>query len=345
MESMPNPDHPPRVELHLHLEGAIPLPALWELIRKYGGDTSVPDLASLRRRFAYRDFPHFIETWIWKNGFLREFEDFTFIAEQVARDLMEQNIVYAEAHYSPAGFADTGLTVQEITRAVRSGLDRVPGIEVALIGDLIRDLGPETAARTLPALQEAKGMGVVGIGLGGSEHAHPPELFREVYAEARRMGFHATAHAGEAAGAGSIWSALRNLNVERIGHGTRAEEDPALPDYLAQKQIPLEMCPLSNVATGIVDRIEDHPIRRYFDRGLLVTVSTDDPKMFGNDLAGEYRTLRDVFGFTPEEIRIVEENSVKASWLDDGRKRSILKRMREYRSGGKPSDGTGHSGV
>jgi adenosine deaminase len=337
--------NPPRVELHLHLEGAIPYPALWELIQKYGGDPAVPDQQALMRRFAYRDFPQFIETWIWKNGFIRELEDFIFIAEQVARDLFRQNIVYAEAHYSPAGFVETGLTVQEITQAVRAGLERVPGIEIALIGDLIRDLGPQTAARTLAALSEVQGEGIVGIGLGGSEHAHPPELFREVYAEARRLGFRATAHAGEAAGAASIWSALRNLHVERIGHGTRAEEDPALLEYLVEKQIPLEMCPLSNVATAVVGRIEEHPIRRYFDSGLLVTVSTDDPKMFGNSLAREYGMLREVFGFTPEEIRRVEENSVKASWMDAGKQRRILRRMRDGRTGGLAPGGAGQFGV
>ncbi|MGB7537490.1 MAG: adenosine deaminase [Anaerolineales bacterium] len=315
---------PPLVELHLHLEGAIPYPALWELIGKYGGDPEVPDPEALRRRFTYKDFPHFIQTWIWKNGFLREYEDFAFIAEQVARDLMSQNILYAEAHYSPSGFVEDGLDIREITRAVRSGLDRVKGIEIALIADLIRDLGPESAARTLQAVKEVRGYGVVGVGLGGSEQTFPPELFTAVFADARRLGFHTTAHAGEAAGAASIWGAIRNLGVERIGHGTRAEEDEALMEYLAERQLPVEMCPLSNVRTGVVGRIEAHPIRRYFDRGLLITVGTDDPKMFGNSIAEEYRTLETVFGFSPGEIRKVMANSVKASWMDPEKKERLL---------------------
>jgi adenosine deaminase len=313
-------DDPPLVELHLHLEGAIPRPALWELIRKYGGDPSVPDRKALEKRFAYRDFPHFIETWIWMNGFLREYSDFAFIAEHVARDLARQHIVYAEAHFSPAGFSDAGLEIQGIARAVRSGLDRVRQVDVALIADLIRDLGPQRAARTLREVNEVRDYGVVGIGLGGSEHAHPPELFKDVYADARRMGFHLTAHAGEAAGAASIWGALRALGVERIGHGTRAEEDPLLMEHLAEKRIPLEMCPLSNVGTGVVGRIGEHPIRRYFDRGLRVTVNTDDPMMFGNSLAEEYRVMETEFGFTPAEIRTLKTNSVIACWLDDDRK-------------------------
>ncbi len=325
---------PPFTELHLHLEGAIPLPALWELIGKYGGDPAVPDMEALKRRFTYKDFPHFIQTWIWKNGFLREYEDFAFIAEHVARDLLNQNILYAEAHYSPSGFVEQGLDIREITRAVRSGLDRVQGIEVALIADLIRDLGPESAARTLQAVKEVRECGVVGVGLGGSEQSFPPELFTDAYADARRSGFHTTTHAGEAAGAASIWGALRSLGAERIGHGTRAEEDSQLMDFLAEQQIPVEMCPISNVRTGVIGRIEDHPVRRYFERGLLVTISTDDPKMFGNSIAEEYRILETVFGFSPAEIRKVMENSVKASWMEPGKKTRWLSALQDARSGG-----------
>jgi len=129
----------PKVELHLHLEGAIPIPALWELVRKYGGDPTVPDQAALQRRFAYRDFPHFIETWIWKNQFLREYEDFSFIAEAVAADLARQKIRYAEIFYSPPDFARHGLRTQGLTQAIRTGLERVPGIKVGLVADLVRD--------------------------------------------------------------------------------------------------------------------------------------------------------------------------------------------------------------
>ncbi len=234
-----------------------------------------------------------------------------------------------EAHYSPSGFVDQSLDIGGITRAVRAGLDRVQGIEVALIVDVTRDMGPQSAARTLREVIEVREYGVVGIGLGGSEQTFPPELFTDVYAEARRAGFHTTAHAGEAAGAASVWGSLRSLGVERIGHGTRAEEDPGLMDYLAEKQVPVEMCPLSNVRTGVISRIEAHPIRRYFDRGLLVTISTDDPRMFGNSIHEEYRILETVFGFSPAEIRQVMENSVKASWMDAGKKARWLSSFRD----------------
>ncbi|MBN1872951.1 MAG: adenosine deaminase [Anaerolineae bacterium] len=318
----------PKLELHLHLEGAIPLDALWALVQKYGGHSDVPDLDALRRRFTYRDFPHFIETWVWKNQFLREYEDFTFIAEAVARNLARQNIIYVEAFYSPADFSSQGLEVQGITQAIRKGLARVPEVEVVLVIDLIRDLGPERAAITLAQVYEVRDQGVTGIGIGGSEQAFPPEPFAEVYERARTLGFHTAAHAGEAAGAESIWGAIRALHVERIGHGTRAEEDPALLDYLAEHQIPLEMCPLSNVCTGVVPSLDVHPIRRYFERGLPVTVNSDDPKMFGNSLAEEYYLLETRLGFTREDIRTLIGNAVRASWLPEDRKTKMSETLK-----------------
>ncbi|MFQ5855550.1 MAG: hypothetical protein ACE5LU_07915 [Anaerolineae bacterium] len=150
----------PRIELHLHVEGAIPHNALWELVQKYGGDPSVPDLQALERRFEYRDFPHFIETWVWKNQFLREYEDFTFIAEAVARDLAHQNIRYVEAFYSPPDFARHGLETQKLTEAIRAGLARVQDVEIALVADLVRDFGPERAAVTLAEVSEVQNLGV-----------------------------------------------------------------------------------------------------------------------------------------------------------------------------------------
>jgi adenosine deaminase len=313
----------PKVELHLHLEGAIPLDALWELVEKHGGDPSIPDLEALERRFEYRDFPHFIETWIWKNGFLREYQDFTFIAEAVARDLAGQNIRYVEAFFSPTDFARHGLETQKLAEAIRTGLDRVPRVEVALVADLVRDGGPARAAVTLAQVKEVQNLGVVGIGIGGSEQAFPPEPFAEVYEEARRLGFHTSAHAGEAAGAESVWGAIRSLGVDRIGHGTRAEEDGALLDYLAEHKIPLEMCPISNLRTGVVPCFEAHPVRRYFERGIVVAINTDDPKMFGNSLAEEYQRLEDRLGFSRDEVRTLILQGIRASWLPEGRKAQL----------------------
>jgi adenosine deaminase len=318
----------PKVELHLHLEGAIPYPALWELIQKQGGDPSVPDLDALLRKFAYRDFPHFIQTWAWKNRFLRAYEDFTFIAEAVARDLASQSIRYAEVYFSPRDFERYGLRTQPLAEAIRSGLARVPGIQVALVADLVRDYGPEAAAVTLAEIAEVRDLGIVGIGIGGMEHEHPPEPFAEVYEEARRLGFRTSAHAGEAAGPESVWGAVRALGVDRIGHGTHAIEDDALLDHLAVQSIPIELCPLSNVRTGVVASIEAHPARRYFERGLRITINTDDPKMFGNSLAEEYALLETKLGFARDEIRHLILQGIEDSWLPEARKRRLAEEFR-----------------
>ena len=313
----------PKVELHLHLEGAIPIPALWELVQKYGGAPLVPDEAALQEYFKFRDFPHFIELWIWKNGFLREYDDFEFFSGAVARALKAENIKYVEAFFSPGRFKQAGLDTGRMIEAVRAGLDSVTGVEVALIPDLVRDVGPDYASGVLDELSDLRSLGLIGIGLGGSEHAYPPELFTDLYSRARKNGFHTTAHAGEAAGAESVWGAINALKVERIGHGIRAIEDPELMRHLAETQLPVEMCPLSNVATGVVDSIAVHPIRQFFDQGVLVTVNSDDPAMFGNSLTGDYAALMSELAFTPDEIRKFILNGIESSWLDSERKLAL----------------------
>jgi len=307
----------PKVELHLHLEGAIPHAALWELVQKYGGDPETPNPATLEKKFAYRDFPHFLLVWQWVNRFLREYEDFSFIAESVARDLARQNVRYVEMFCSPSDFSPHGLQIQPLIEAIRAGLDRVPEIRVGLVPDLVRDYGPQRGAVTLEQINEVRRCGVLGIGIGGSEQFFPPDPFARVYDRARELELHTSAHAGEAAGADSLWGAIRALHVDRIGHATRAEEDPALLDYLGEQQIPLEMCPISNLRTGVVRDLSQHPVRRYFDRGLLVTVNTDDPHMFGNSLAMEYRALVKTHGFSTQLVHQVILNAVRSSWLPE----------------------------
>jgi adenosine deaminase len=317
----------PKVELHVHLEGAIPHEVLWELLQKYGGDAAVPSREALARKFVYRDFPHFLEMWTWKNGLLRAYEDFTFLSERVARDLARQNIRYAEVFYSPPDFVAAGLEPQRLTEAIRQGLKRVPEIEIALVADLVRDYGPDRAGRLLPCLNEVRGLGVIGIGIGGSEHKFPPEAFAPVFRQARQMGFRTSAHAGEGAGPESIWGAIRALEVDRIGHGTRAIEDPRLVDYLAAQQIPLELCVLSNVRTAVVPEVASHPARTYYERGIPLSINTDDPKMFGNSLAEEYLALHRHLGFSRADIQRLIEQAVETSWLVDERKPDLLSRI------------------
>ena len=318
----------PKIENHLHLEGAIPHETLWQLILKYGGDKSIPDINRLKSKFVYTDFNHFIETWIWKNSFIREYEDFVLISEAVLNDLVKQNIKYAEIFISTSPFRNT-LKIQRIIESVSESIDKNSKIRVNLIVDLVRNYGPENEMTTLFEINEVKNLGIIGIGIGGAEKEYPPELFTDVFTQARKFGFKTTAHAGEASGAKSIWGALRNLKADRIGHGTRAVEDPELLNYLADNQIPIELCPISNLRTRVINSIEDHPIKIFIDMGIPVSINSDDPKMFGNSLSEEYQTLRDCFGFSDEKIRNIIINSINTTWLDDGGKKSLMEEFRE----------------
>jgi adenosine deaminase len=310
----------PKVELHVHLEGAIPLDVMWKLVERHGGDGEVPTPAALRARFEYRDFAHFISTWEWKLKFHTTLDDYRFLAEAVARDLRDQGHVYVEAFVSPT---DSPLDPGELLVAVRAGLDRVDGIEVALIPDLVRDTGPEHAMRTLESVIDVKEeAGVIGITIGGSEQLHPPAQFAAVYRRARKADLRLTAHAGEAAGPESVRRAIEDLGVERVGHGVRAVEDRRLLEELVRRQLPLEVCPTSNLRTGVAPSMEDHPVRTLVEAGAFVTLNTDDPAMFDCTLAGEY-ALVEALGFDDDTMRMLAESAVDASWASPARKRDL----------------------
>jgi len=325
----------PKAELHLHLEGAIPVPTLWELIEHHGGDPLIKTEAQLVDWFTYQDFAHFMETWNWMNGFLRTYDDFTFASEAVARHLVAQNIIYAESFFSPSDFRDHGLEPQGIAEAIRAGLDRVDGVEIALIVDLVRDRGPEGTAQTLAAIKEVSAQtGIIGIGIGGFEAAHPPEQFADVYNDARDAGFRLTAHAGEEAGPESVWGALLTLGAERIGHGVRSIEDPLLVDYLVDRQIPLEVCPTSNLRTGVVAHWDQHPVGRLIDAGVRVTINTDDPAMFDTNLAEEFSILEGQFGLDDAAIKRLSLAVVESSWADEPTRVNLTERVEDWWAAG-----------
>jgi len=321
----------PKVELHIHLEGAIPVNALWKLVVKYDGNKHINNLKDLHDKFQYKDFPHFIETWIWKNQFLREYEDFTFIAKEVAGDLKDQNIKYAEMFYTPADHFNKNIELQKLTEAIRAGFNHHSGeTEIFLIADLCRDAGPEKGMQVVYQLRELKDLGVIGIGIGGSEHKYPPGPFKEVYEKAREFGFRTTAHAGEAAGADSIWGAIEKLKTDRIGHGTKASEDEKLVEYLKENQIPLEMCPISNIKTGVVNNIKEHPVKDFYEKGLNVFVNTDDPKMFNNSIEEEYLLLMEECGFKPADIKKLTENAINSAWCENSKKQKLISKLNRY---------------
>jgi adenosine deaminase len=313
----------PKVELHIHLEGAIPKATLWELMTKYGGDAAIRTRDDLERALVYRDFRGFLKMWVWMIGYLREYDDYTLIGEAVARDLARQKIRYVEGFFSPPDYRRSKLDPLRVTEALRAGLNRVSAIEVALIADLVRDRGAEHARNLLERMGEMRDRGVIGIGIGGWEPGFPPELFEATYERARALGFRTTAHAGEAAGPASVWGAVRALRVDRIGHATRAAEDAELVKHLADRRIPLELCPLSNLRTGVIASVGAHPLRQYFDAGIPVSLNTDDPLFFGNSLAMELESAQRAHRFTRDEIRRLVLSSVEATWLSAERKKRL----------------------
>jgi adenosine deaminase len=320
----------PKAELHLHLEGAVPIETLYSFVRRAGSASGVSSIEDLRARLAYKDFAHFIRTWTWKNTFIETYGDFETMAYEVLRSLRLQNILYVEAHYSPGDYRRRGLETEGITENVIAGARRAEaefGIRCGFILDLVRDHGPEIGFERLDEATPYLGKGVIGVGIGGSEQEFPPAPYAEVYREARRRGFHLTAHAGEAAGPESIRSAVLDLGVERIGHGLRAFEDPGVVSLLERRSIPLEMCIVSNVRTGVVDSVQKHPVREYFDRGLMITVNSDDPVMFDTTLNDEYFMLAGRLGFSLEEIKEIALNALRASFLTDDEKAGLSARF------------------
>lgn len=316
----------PKTELHIHLEGAIPLETLHQLMQRQGKSDSTITIEDLKRRFTYEDFSDFIDVWIWKNTFIREEKDFEEIAYKILRQLSEQNVKYVEAFYSPGDYRKQGLSVEGITECLIAGKERAQqdfGIRSELIIDVIRDHGPKVGIKRIDEVTPYLGKGVIGIGLGGSEKEYPADPYEFVYKEAKRRGFRLTAHAGEAAGASSIWAVIKKLRAERIGHGVRLKEDPRLLEFLQQSQIPLEMCIQSNLSTKVVESLRNHPIKEYFEKGLMVTVNSDDPTMFNTSITQEYDLMVKKLGFTIADIKQLTLNGINSSFLTDEEKQHM----------------------
>lgn len=321
----------PKVELHVHLEGAIPRPALDELTRKYGrpplaGLLDRPPRTGRRPRFA-----DFVDVWIRMGDLLREDDDYAFIASALAGEFARRNIRYAEVLFSPGRDSSAHLEPDRITNAVAAGFASSPGgPDIRLIADLVRDNGPAEAERTLDALLHMKEKILAGIGIGGSEAPFPPEPFAPVFERARTAGLRTQAHAGESAGPKSVWGAIRTLRVDRIAHGIRAREDASLMAHLRSSGLPLDLCPTSNVRTGAVADITDHPAADFLRRGLKVSLNTDDPVLFGTDLAGEFAVLAANFRLTSSEVRAFSLNAVDAAWCGPGEKSRLRSEIEAF---------------
>jgi len=292
----------PKAELHLHLEGSVEPETLHEL------DPSTP-VEEFRALYAYTDFDAFLKAFGAIGRRLRSPQDYAHITRRLLERLAAQNVRYVEIILAAGVVLWKGQEFGPIFDAVREAAEGSP-VEVRWILDAVRQFGMEPARRVAELAAERTGQGVVAFGIGGSEERGPAEWFTGVFAFARNAGLRLTAHAGESMGPESVWAALA-LGAERIGHGIAAARDERLMRYLRERDIPLEICITSNLITGVVKRIEDHPVRRLFDAGVPITLATDDPAMFGCTLTGEYRLAAGRFGFSESELRGIAENGFR----------------------------------
>jgi len=318
----------PKVELHVHLVGSASLPTVLELARRHTGHAVPTDEEALRRFYEFRDFPHFAEVYFAVNGLVRDPEDVAALVVGAARDLAAQNVRYVELTVTPfSHVVAMGMPARAVTEALDLAAREVADdIQVAYVFDIPGEFGAEAARATIDHALGQPPEALVGFGIGGLEQdrAGHEEAIRDAFRAAVAAGLHSVPHAGEMSGPETIWEAVRGLSAERIGHGIRCVEDPELMAYLRETQLPLEVCPTSNVCTRQVPDIASHPLPRLLDEGLYVTLNSDDPPMFGTTLTGEYRTVAHDLGFGPDRLADLARNGVRASYLPEGRKTEIL---------------------
>jgi aminodeoxyfutalosine deaminase len=313
----------PKAELHLHLEGAVEPATLLELRQRHGDAATLADTEALYR---YTDFQSFLMAFKEVSAHLRGPDDYEFATYRLMQQLKQETVLHAEVYVS----VGVCLKRKQDFDAIFEGLERGRargerdfGVSLLWIFDATRHFGVEDAQKVFELAVRYRDRGVVGIGIGGDEQKAPAELFRGVYAYAEANGLRLTAHAGETASPESIWGAL-NLRAERIGHGLTAGQDHDLIEELAYRQIPVEICLTSNVRTGVCKTIAEHPAKSYFDQGIMITLNTDDPALFGTTLSREYQLAQETFGFTDEHLRELARNSFEASFLPAEKKLELL---------------------
>lgn len=292
----------PKAELHLHLEGSVTPDTLQEL---------APDVAAdeIRQQFGFCTFDAFLKCFTWVVKRLRGPDDYALVAQRLLESLERQNVHYAEITLSAGVVLWKGDDFGPIYDAVSRVASR-SRVQVYWNLDAIRQFGVEHTMQVARLAAERVNDGVISFGIGGDEARGPAEWFTDVYRFAREKGLRLTAHAGETTGPESIWGALR-LGAERIGHGIRAIDDPALMRHLRDSNVPLEICISSNVATGAVRSLAEHPVRRLYDAGVPIVLNTDDPGLFGTTLEREYDLAAREFGFSEDELRGIAGNGFR----------------------------------
>ncbi len=327
----------PKTEIHLHIEACVGSKSYHELMDKH-------EIPHDEKTMALTDFSKIgsltsmIESFFFVQSFFREPEDFLHVVKDVIAYAERNNIYYIEAFASPSMVLNRGLiSFEEMFSTLVSGFDEAEkstGIDVRLLVDVSRSFGKQNAMtnleHTLGFLKTHPSRRILGIGLGGQEIGHPCREYNEVFARARKAGLHVVAHAGEEVGPESIWEAIDLLKAERVGHGTSAIQDEKLMKRLAKGRIPLEICPTSNVITRkYVPELAKHPIRRFFDEGLMVTVNTDDPVLFSVELNEEYERVATQIGFSRDEIVTLVKNNLMSTFLSDSEKKARWKQVQK----------------
>jgi adenosine deaminase/aminodeoxyfutalosine deaminase len=314
----------PKAELHLHLEGSIQPSTLVEIKQRRGLTNG--GLADAGQLYSFQDFTGFLMAFKSVTELLQTPDDHELITYRLMQQLKAENVLHAEVYVSVGVYLWRKQDFAAIFEGLERGRERGErdfGISLLWIFDAVRQFGHDAAQQVAELAVRYRDRGVVGFGIGGDERRAAAELFRDVYAYCEERGLRLTAHAGETSGPESIWGAL-NVRAERVGHALTAGQDPELVEELSHRQIPVEICLTSNVRTGCCRQISEHPLRNYFDHGLMVTLNTDDPAMFRTTLSQEYALAQSEFGFTDEHLRELARNSVEASFLPAEKKLALL---------------------
>ena len=332
----------PKAELHIHLEGAIAPDTLLELARRNKMLDLLPyqKEAELKDWFRFSDFDHFVSIIVTIQDLLRTPEDFALIAYRLGEDMARQNILYREATLTPythIDYQNKGLSINDILSGLEEGRQKAKadfGVEIRWVFDIYRNLSfmlnednnyhPEPAEKTLEYALAGLDKGVVGFGIGGNEVGAPAKPFSPAFIEAKQSGLISVPHAGETMGPESIWSAVLDLQADRIGHGVRAIEDPTLMAYLKEHHITLEVNPTSNLCLHIYPEIEDHPFKALDEFGIPVTINSDDPGLFNTNLNREYLLVAEAFDYTPEDLIRLARNAFLAAGAELNVRQALL---------------------
>ncbi|MFF6834953.1 adenosine deaminase [Streptomyces sp. NPDC012438] len=328
----------PKAELHVHHVGSASPRIVAELAARHP-DSKVPtDPEALADYFTFTDFAHFIDVYLSVVDLVRTPEDVRLLTFEVARDMARQNVRYAELTITPYSSTRRGIDENAFMDAIedaRKAAEAEFGTVLRWCFDIPGEAGLEAAEETarLATTEGLRPEGLVSFGLGGPEIGVPRPQFKPYFDRARAAGLRSVPHAGETTGPETVWDAIRDLGAERIGHGTSSVRDPELLAHLAEHRIALEVCPTSNIATRAVATLDEHPIRRMVDAGVLVTVNSDDPPMFGTDLNNEYAVTARLLDLDERGLAALAKNAVEASFLDGAGKARITAEIDAYTEG------------